>query len=251
MLTGRTFCTECGCPISGGGSKRSGGNGKGKLNYYYKCVGKTKYKNGCQSRSLNKDVFEPKVLETLMNVVMDKEQINQIAKMTFAELEAMRDTPVVTTAQLKKELADIVTKQTRLRDLYVDGLMEKSILDEKNGELNRRKYQLEDELEKRKHIENSEDVTEEDIECFIVECIEQIKNSYDQTDDEFMRIMFNTFIERVDVSNEKITIHIRMDFSIMSETVTNRQLSGVFHSLPTVTMERVIKRKKHVHGRNF
>ena len=58
-------------------------------------------------------------------------------------------------------------------------------------------------------------------------------------------------LERVDVSNEKITIHIRMDFSIMSETVTNKQLSGVFHSLPTVTMERVIKRKKHIHGRNF
>lgn len=251
LLTGRTFCTECGCPISGGGSKRSGGNGKGKLNYYYKCVGKTKYKNGCQSRSLNKDVFEPKVLETVMNVVMDEERIKQIAKIAFAELEAMRDTPVVTTAQLKKELADIAAKQTRLRDLYVDGEMEKPILDEKNGELNRRKYQIEDELEKRKHIENSEDVTEEDIESFIIECIEQIKNSYDQTDDEFMRIMFNTFIERVDVSNEKITIHIRMDFSIMSETVTNRQLSGVFHSLPTVTMERVIKRKKHVHGRNF
>ena len=99
--------------------------------------------------------------------------------------------------------------------------------------------------------DTTEDVTEEDIESFIIECIEQIKNSYDQTDDEFMRIMFNTFIERVDVSNEKITIHIRMDFSIMSETVANRQLSGVFHSLPTVTMERVIKRKKHVHGRNF
>jgi hypothetical protein len=148
-------------------------------------------------------------------------------------------------------LAEIVAKQTRLRDLYIDGKMEKSILDEKNGELNRRRYQLEDELEKRKHIENSEDVTEEDIESFIIECIEQIKNSYDQTDDEFMRIMFNTFIERVDVSNEKITIHIRMDFSIMSETVANRQLSGVFHSLPTVTIERVIKRKKHVHGRNF
>lgn len=250
LLTGKTFCTECNCPISGGGSKRSGGNSKGKLNYYYKCIGKTKYKNGCQSRSLNKDVFEPRVLDTLMNVVMDEEQIKQIAKMTFAELEAMRDTPIVTTAQLKKELAGIVAKQTRLRDLYVDGEMEKSILDEKNGELNRRKFQIEDELEKRKHIENSEDVTEEDIERFIVECIEQIKNSYDQTDDEFMRVMFNTFIERIDVGNEKITIHIRMDFSIMHSEVANEQFIGVFHSLPTSKIEKVIKRKKHVHGRN-
>ena len=251
LLTGKTFCTECDCPISGGGSKRSGNRPDGKLNYYYKCVGKTKYKNGCKSRSLNKDVFEPKVLETIINVVMDKERIRQIAKTAFAELETMRDTPVVTTAQLKKELAGITAKQTRLRDLYIDGEMDKAILDEKNGELQRRRYQIEDELEKRKHIENSEDITEEDIENFIVECIEQIKNSYDHTDDEFMRIMFNTFLERVDVDNEKITIHIRVDFSIMDFEVTNEQLGGVFHSLPTVKIERIIKRKKHIHGKDI
>lgn len=251
LLTGKTFCTECGNPICGSGSKRSGNRKDGKLNYYYKCVGKTKYKNGCQSRSLNKDVFEPKVLETVINVIMDEERIKQIAKTAFAELEAMRDTPIVTTAQLKKELAGITAKQTRLRDLYIDGEMEKSILDEKNGELQRRRYQIEDELEKRKHIEGSEDITEEDIKCFIVEYIEQIKNSYDQEDDEFMRIMFNTFVEKIDVGNEKITIHIRMDFSIMHFEVTNEQLSGLFHSLPTVTIERVIKRKKHIHGKNI
>lgn len=251
LLTGKTFCTECNCQISGGGSKRSGNRPDGKLNYYYKCVGKTKYKNGCKSRSLNKDVFESKVLEVVMNVVMNEKIIKQIAKEAFEQLELMRDTPVVTTAQLKKELSGIITKQTRLRDLYVDGEMEKSILDEKNGELQRRKYQIEDELEKRKHIENSEDVTEEDIENFIVQSIEQIKNSCDQVDDEFMKIMFNTFIERIDVGNEKITIHVRMDFSIMDLTVTNEQLCGVICSLPTAKIERVITRKKHIHGKDI
>jgi DNA invertase Pin-like site-specific DNA recombinase len=251
LLTGKTFCRECGYQISGGGSKRSGNKPDGKLNYYYKCVGKTKYKNGCKSRSLNKDVFEPKVLEAIMGVVMDEKRIKQIAKEAFEELELMRDAPVVTVAQLKKELADILTKQSRLRDLYVDGQMEKSILDEKNGELYRRKYQIEDELEKRKHIEGSEGVTEGDIEDFIVGCIEQIKNSYDQTDDEFMRIMFNTFVERIDVSNEKITILVRMDFSLMDFEVASEQLCGVIHSLPTSKFERVIKRKKHVHGKDI
>ena len=251
LLTGKIFCTECGHPISGAGSKRSGNRKDGKLNYYYKCVGKTKYKNGCQSKSLNKDVFEPKILETVLNVVMDENRINQIAKTAFEELEAMRDTPVITTAQLKKELVSITDKQARLRDLYIDGEMEKSMLDEKNGELQRRRYQIEDELEKRKHIEGSEDITEEDIKNFIVEYIDQIKNSYDQLDDEFMRIMFNTFIEKVDVDNEKITIHIRMDFSIMNFEVANEQLSGVFHSLPTVKIKRMIKRKKHIHGKDI
>lgn len=245
LLTGKTFCTECGCPISGGGSKRSGGKEDGKLLYYYKCAGKTKQKNGCKNKSLNKDVFEPKVLESIIDVVMNEKQIKQIAKETYKKLEEMRETPVVTTAQLKKELANIAVKQERLTDLYIDGGMAKSILDEKNGELQRRRYQIEDELEKRKGIENSGDVTEESIERFIVESVERIRESYEQ-DDDFMRIMFNTFIERIDVDNEKIAIHIRMDFSLMNFAVTNKHLGGVFHSLPTANVTKVLKRKRYM-----
>ena len=43
FLTGKAYCEHCGAHISGGGSKRSR---NGTLNYYYKCVGKTKHKNG-------------------------------------------------------------------------------------------------------------------------------------------------------------------------------------------------------------
>ncbi len=245
LLTGKTFCEECGCPISGGGSKRSR---NGKLMYYYKCVGKSKYKNGCKNPSINKDWVEPRLLQTVLNTVMDEQQVKYIARLAFAELEAMRDTPIVSTAQLKKELSNILTKQERLTDLYLDGGMDKAMLDEKNGELQRRRYQLEEELEKRKHIANSEDVTEKDIENFIHDFVENAKNSHDQTDDEFMRLIFSTFVEKVIVSREKITVHIRADFSLMA-TVTNEQVSGVIHSLPTVKIEKIINRKHHIHGR--
>lgn len=245
-LTGKTVCAECNCPISGAGSKRSR---NGDLNYYYKCSGKTKQKNGCKNPSLNKDWFEPRVLETVVNTVMDEQQIKQLAKLAFTELEAMRDTPVVTTAQLKKELANILTRQERLTDLYLDGGMDKAMLDEKNGELQRRKHQIQDELEKRKHIADSDDITEKDIENFIIEIVENIKNSHTQADDEFMRLMFATFVEKVVVSRERITVHIRADFSHMA-AVANKQLTGVIHHLPTVNIEKVINRKKHVHGKN-
>ena len=247
LLTGKTFCEECGCPISGGGSKRSR---NGKLMYYYKCVGKSKYKNGCKNPSINKDWVEPRLLQTVLNTVMDEQQVKHLAQLAFAELEAMRDTPVISTAQLKKELSNILTRQERLTDLYLDGGMDKAMLDEKNGELQRRRYQLEEELEKRKHIANSEDVTQKDIENFIHDFVENAKNSHDQMDDEFMRLIFSTFVEKVIVSREKITVHIRADFSLMA-TVTNEQVSGVIHSLPTVKVEKVINRKKHIHGKNI
>ena len=166
-LTGKAVCTCCGEHICGAGSKRSGGhNGKkdGKLNYYYKCVGKVKHKNGCKNPSLNKDWFESNVLKAVTDIVMDKSHIKQIAQTAYEEVLSLRNTPTVSTAQLKKELTQINQRQERLADLYMDGSMSKEMLDEKNGELTRRKFQIEEELEKRKNVMEAEDIQPEDIE---------------------------------------------------------------------------------------
>ena len=249
-LTGKAFCTECGERICANGSKRSnGGKGKeGKLNYYYQCVGKVKHKNGCKNPALNKDWVEPRILKSVMNVVMNEEVINQIANTAFEEIVSSRDTPVISTAQLKKELASIDAKQERLTELYMDGDMKKEMLDEKNGELVRRRYQIEEELEKRKNIFEADDITVDDIKQFITEYVEDVKDSYGETDDEFMRIMINTFVERVDVSKEDITVHIHMPFGHMDRGYSG-SFSGVIHRLSTVKTKRRFPRKKSVHGR--
>lgn len=246
-LTGKAYCEHCGAHISGGGSKRSR---NGTLNYYYKCVGKTKHKNGCTAPSLNKDWAEPRILKTLVNVVMSEHQIKHIAEMAYKEVLSMRDTPVVTTAQLKKELAQILKKQERLTDLYLEGEMDKPMLDEKNGVLHRRKYQIEEELDKRKNIAEADDITQEDIEQFVTEFIEDIKNAYSPVDDDFMRIMFNTFIEKVVVGKEKITVHIHTPFSRMGGG-DNKRFTGVIHHLEPVKLQATIARKKHIHGKNM
>ena len=252
-LTGKAFCTCCGEHICGAGSKRSGGhNGKkdGKLNYYYKCVGKVKHKNGCENPSINKDWFESKVLQTVTDIVMDKTQISQIAQIAYEEILSMRNEPVVSTTQLKKELAQIFKKQERLTDLYLDGDMSKEMLDEKNGELTRRKFQIEEELEKRKNVSEAEDIQPKDIENFIIQFVEDVKEDCDSIDDEFMRIMINIFVKRVDVSKEKVVIHIHTPFSRM-DSGDNVCFGGVIHRLSPVEIVRTIQRKKHIHGKNI
>ena len=252
-LTGKAFCTCCNEHICGAGSKRSGGhNGKkdGKLNYYYKCVGKVKHKNGCKNPSLNKDWFESKVLSAVTNVVMNEAQIKQIAQTAYEEILSMRDEPVVSTAQLKKELAQIFKKQERLADLYMDGDMSKEMLDEKNGELTRRKFQIEEELEKRKSVLEAEDIKPEDIENFIVQFIEDVKEDCESIDDEFMRIMLNVFVKKVDVSKEEVVVHIHTPFSRM-DGGDNVCFTGVISRLSPVELTRTIARKKNIHGKNI
>lgn len=247
FLTGKTYCECCGAHISGAGSKRSR---NGDLNYYYKCVGKVKHKNGCTNPSINKDWFEPRVLKTVVNAVMSENQIKYIAELAYQEILEMRDTPVVTTAQLKKELSQILKKQERLTDLYLEGEMDKSMLDEKNGELQRRKYQIEEELDKRKNIADADDITKEDIEDFIKEFFEEIKNSHSSDDDDFMRVMFNTFVDKVFVGKEKITVHIKADFSRMCGG-DKRRFGGLIHHLAPVKMQRDFPRKQHLRSKNM
>ena len=246
FLTGKAFCEHCGSHISGAGSKRSR---NGDLNYYYKCVGKVKHKNGCTAPSLNKDWAEPRILKAIVNTVMTETQIKEIARKAYSEIVKMLDSPTVTTDQLKKELASILKKQERLADLYMDGEMEKAMLDEKNGELNRRKYQIEDELDKRRNIVDSGDISESDVEKFISCFIEDVKNAYDQTSEDFMRIMFSTFLEKVIVGKEKITVHIHTPFSRMGGG-DSKNLGGLIHRLEPVKFQAVIKRKSHLRSKN-
>lgn len=246
FLTGKAYCECCGSHISGAGSKRSR---NGDLNYYYKCVGKVKHKNGCTNPSINKDWFEPRVLKTVLNVIFSEQQVRQIAQAAFDEIVAMRNAPVVTTNQLKKELSQILKKQERLTELYLDGGMDKSMLDEKNGELQRRRYQIEDELDKRKSIADADDITVDDIEKFITDFVDDLKSEYSTADDEFMRIVFATFVNKVVVGKEKITVHIHTPFGRMGGG-DNKQLGGVIHQLAPVNTERIIPRKKHIHGKN-
>lgn len=243
-LTGKAFCEVCGSPIAGAGSKRSGGTGN--LNYYYKCVGKVKHKNGCDNPSLNKDWFEPRVLKTVLNAVMDEDRIKRIAKIAHKELEEMRETPAVSSADLKKELADIKVRQGRLADLYLDGDMDKATLNERKKELARRKYEIEDELEKRDLVGSSEEVTEEYIAEYLTAMVEYLKTSYSDDNEEFMRAIFSAFVEKVIVGKEKITVHIAVDFSAVDGEYRGDNVwnSGVLQTLAPVKAIFSFKRKR-------
>ena len=78
--------------------------------------------------------------------------------------------------------------------------------------------------------------------------MEDIKNNYSPADDEFMRVVFNTFVQKVVIGKEKITVHIHTPFSRMGGGDSER-LSGVFLRLEPVKLERSFPRKKHIHGR--
>ena len=245
-LTGKTYCGECGEPVCGAGSKKTR---TGDYYYYYKCVGKVKLKNGCALPSLNKEWYEPRVLKAVLKSVFSKEKIAEIARDVFAHLEATRKTPEVTTEQLKKELAQLADKQERLMELYLDGDMKKAMLDEKNHELKRRQNEIENELQKRKSIVDASEITEHDVAEFIEGYIQQLKKHYNASEEEFMRVVFAVFVEKVAIYNDRVVVYVKGDFDNVSVGY-NSPLGGLITTLAPIALNVEFPRKKNIWAAN-
>lgn len=245
-LTGKTYCGICGERISGAGSKKTR---TGDYYYYYKCFGKVKMKNGCDCLSLNKEWFEPRVFKAVMHAVMSKERIAEIAADVYERLEKERKAPAVTTAQLKKELDEIGKMQERLTDLYLAGKMKIEMLDNKNEELAKRQYQIENELKKRKNVMDASEITEDAIADYIDKYITQLKKHYNSNEQEFMQAVFAVFVEKVVVNNEKIVVHIKGDFDSVL-VGANDSFGGLINTLAPIKKKVSFERKKNIWAAN-
>ena len=247
LLTGKTFCEICGAQICGAGSKKMR---NGDYVYYYKCVGKTKHKNGCNNPSLNKTWYEANVLKTVINTVLSDDQIKYIAKMTFEELTAMQGAPAVTTSALQQEYTKLIAKQKRITGLYLEGEYDKEMLDDLNKPLKQRKFEIENELEKRKAVEHADSITEEMIYDYVIQYIDNIKANGKTDNEEFMRSVFTTFIDRVVVNDKAINVLVNADFSRFELVGDNKKLAGVIHRLTPVKIQASFLRKLNMWARN-
>lgn len=244
-LTGKTICAECGMPISGAGAKKQK---NGDIYSYYKCSGKTKHKNGCTNTSLNKEWFEDNVLKTVISSVLNNSMIEEIASIAYAELEASRKKPENTIEQLNNKLAVINTKQSRLMELYLDGEMDKQMLDEKNEDLRQQKHAIESKIEKNKAIEESNSVSQKDISDLIMSYVSNLYSLKNVSDDEFMKAVFTTFVELVEVSKTEIKVSIKADLSTLVGAKV--KIGGALLLIAPIKIIKSFQRKKNIFGKN-
>lgn len=244
-LTGKTVCLECGMPISGAGAKKQK---NGDLYSYYKCTGKTKHKNGCTNTSLNKEWFEGSVLKAVVSTVFNDSMIDEIASIAYDELEASRQKPKTSMEQLKSRLATINAKQARLMDLYLDGEMDKKMLDEKNEDLRQQKNAVENEIERNKAIERSNSISKHHIKKSIESYVANLYDIKNIGDEEFMNAVFVTFVELVEVSKTEIKVHIKADLPAF--VGAKMKIGGAKLMLTPIKIEKTIQRKTNIFGSN-
>ena len=135
-----------------------------------------------------------------------------------------------------------------MTDLYLDGQLDKSMLDTKNAALLQRKYELENEIEKRKAVDQSNSITEKDIELYITELIEKIKKHNSPNESEFMQSVFSAFVEKVIVTGDSITVFVNTDFSVLCAG-DSRKFAGAIRHLSPVKFAAFLPRKQQLFGR--
>lgn len=238
LMTGKLRCGVCGFTYCGSGGKKK--NKNGDVAAYYKCQGKVKNKNGCTNPSLNKDHYEKLIVDTITETVLTDNAIDEIAISVIQQLEKERKSPKIPTAKLRKQLAKVKEKQERLMELYLDGGMERKVLDTKNNALKAERKHIEEQIEKNLYLEQSNVFDIQDIKDMILKFREELKSN---PDFDFAQVVFNTFVDSIIVFPDTLKVNLRVDFSTLGGD--KRKNRGASHPINPLDLQKTLKRKTH------
>lgn len=191
-LTGKLFCGKCGSPMVG-----DSGTGKAKTTYYYYSCVTRKRRQGCDKKSVKKDLIERIVTDVTINEVLTDENIEYIAQKAYELYEIERqDTSEITA--LTATLKEVQKTIDNLMNAIEQGIITPSTK-QRLFEAEERKQALQ--LSIAKEEIKRPPLTKEQIEFFLYEMKNKIYNS-----DEQMSIIIDAFVNAVYVYDDKIVI---------------------------------------------
>ena len=156
------------------------------------------------------------------------------------QLEKERKSPQVSTPKLRKQLDKVKDKQARLMELYLDGGMERKVLDNKNNALKEERKHLEEQIEKNLYLEQSNVFEVQDIKDMILDFRQELKYN---PDFDFAQAVFNTFVENIIVYPDTLEVNLRVDFSTLGGD--KRKNRGASRPLSPHNIQKTVKRKSH------
>ena len=124
-----------------------------------------------------------------------------------------------------------------MMELFIDGGLDKKMLEEKNNSLKEERKNIERQIEKNDYLENSQSLAVSDI----VEFMQKYKQSLkDHTDEEYAQIIFNTFVEKIVIYPDLLDISLRVDFSTLGGDKMNNR--GANRTITPLEINKKIQR---------
>ena len=127
LLTGKIFCGSCGRAYAG---NKSVHHKTGIVHITYRCSGRRKLKDSrCRNDSINRDLLEQKVLNTLSDMIFDPDNVTKIIDRYERALQKRNEEGALKLKQDKKLLKELERKIENVLRMIEDGLGSKSLME--------------------------------------------------------------------------------------------------------------------------
>lgn len=189
LLRHKLKCGYCGHPISA----ESGTSANGDVIHYYKCIGRKKYRNGCEKSALRKELLENFVLENILRELSKPETQNKIVS-GLMQIQQMRnkENPIMKTLLVEK-------RQTETALNNIMNAIEQGII---SNITNKRLHELE-----KKQAELERNIVIEQSKTAIMLSEEKIRKYYEQALQKEPQMLINLLVKQIVLYNDKMIIN--------------------------------------------
>lgn len=221
LLRHKLKCGYCGHPISA----ESGTSSNGEVIHYYKCIGRKKYRNGCEKTALRKEFLENFVLENILRELSKPDMMNTIVNglMHLQEMQS-KENPILNTMLAEK-------RQTEKALNNLLSAIEQGII---SNTTNKRLHELENKL-----TELERNVVIEQSKTAIPLPESSIRKFYEQALLKEPQMLINLLIKEIVLYNDKIIVY----FNSPLQTSPDENSQGFSFYDETAFMPYIIQNK--------
>lgn len=209
LLTGKAVCGSCHKNYVGHSSQ-----GKKYKYYYYRCNGRSMHarnETSCKSKDIQAEKLEKWVLDSIAQYILSDNAIKTILDSVAQKVKSKSNTSAREIKRLEKEAEKIDARIENMLDLYDDGKLSKARLNKRTEGLEKQLDSVRIELEQLRNL-NSTNVDMAALRGFLF----QYRNNLDNASPETQKALIDAFVDRVEITNESITLTLKVDDTLGS-----------------------------------
>lgn len=204
-LAGLVRCGRCGAAMSVFSSPKSNNKSKGYYNYFRCLTREQKAKILCDNSNVRADILEDLVLSHITDLVNNKKSLQGILEATNNDIEDIRVPLIAKRNKLQSELDNLDVEINNLVEALGKNILPELVIKRKYKELENRKVELRNELEKISIELNNNYVESYDLDT-VMKHIENFDSTYEYLDFDEKKKLLNSIVKEIVIDKNKVKL---------------------------------------------
>ena len=220
-------CARCGASMSIFGSRRSKDKSNG-FYHYFRCITREqKAKILCDNTNVRADILEDLIVSHITALINNESSLQSILEATNDSIEDKRIPLIAKRNKLQNELNNLDNEMNNLVDALSKGILPEIVIKRKYKDLENKRIELRNELEKINFELTNNYVETYDLEM-VTKFIKNFKYTYEYLDFEEKKKLLNSIVKEVlvDKNNIKLTLYFLPGQEYNSQAVCLRTDMG-------------------------